>query len=186
MSEFPTLDSVLLVCLDLQPAFLQAMSDPVQLEKRARFAIAAAKGLGLRTVFTEQVPGKLGKTLDTLVAEAGPQAPVFGKTAFSALKDPGFDRYLNDSPVSHLLVCGLETPVCVYQTAADALQRELGVTILADAIGARRPDDAQAALAELARAGAHVLSSESVFYALLGDANHPFFRSYTQLVKAYA
>ena len=186
MSDLPTLDSVLLLCVDLQPTFLQAMSEPEALQKRARFAVAAAKGLGLRTVFTEQVPEKLGRTQESLLSEAAPGTPVFGKTAFSALKDPGFDAFLNQAPVSHLLICGLETPVCVYQTAADALQRELGVTILSDAVGARRPADAQAALSELARAGAHILPSETVFYALLGHAGHPFFRSYTQLVKAHA
>ncbi|MEO6244813.1 MAG: isochorismatase, partial [Opitutaceae bacterium] len=62
---------------------------------------------------------------------------------------------------------------------------DIQVTILSDAVGARRPDDAHACLAALARAGAHVLPSETVFYAMLRDVAHPFFRSYTQLVKNY-
>jgi len=52
-------------------------------------------------------------------------------------------------------------------------------------VGARRPDDAATCLAALRHAGAHVLPSETVFYALLGDARHPFFRTYTQLVKSH-
>ena len=76
-------------------------------------------------------------------------------------------------------------PVCVYQTATAALAAEVGVTILTDAIGARRPGDAQVCLETLARAGAHLLPAETVFYALLHDVSHPFFRAYTQLVKSH-
>ena len=178
-------DSVLLLCLDLQPPFLRAMSEPETLERRCRFAVAAAAGLGVRTVFTEQVPGKLGATLGSILDAARPPPTVFAKTAFSALKDPGVEAFLNGEPVAHVLLCGLETPVCVYQTAADCLERGLGVTLLTDAIGARRPRDAEACLAELTRAGAHALPSETVFYALLGGATHPFFRDFTALVKSH-
>ena len=107
----------------------------------------------------------------------------FGKDTFSALADDTIRHAL--APAEHLLVCGLETPICVYQTALDALHSGLQVTLLNDAVGARRPDDATACLAALARAGAHVLPSESVFYALLGHVRHPFFKTYTQLVKSH-
>jgi nicotinamidase-related amidase len=80
----------------------------------------------------------------------------------------------------------VETPVCVYQTAIDALRSGLQVTVLADCVGARRPDDAQVCLQALARAGAHLLPAETVFYSVLGSAEHPAFRAYTELVKRYA
>jgi len=57
--------------------------------------------------------------------------------------------------------------------------------VLSDAIGARRPDDARTCLDALAAVGVHVLPSETVFYALLHDIGHPFFRAYTQLVKTH-
>jgi hypothetical protein len=57
---------------------------------------------------------------------------------------------------------------------------------LSDAVGARRPDDARVCLDSLMRAGAHVLPSETVFYALLREVGHPFFRAYTQLVKQHS
>ena len=89
------------------------------------------------------------------------------------------------APAEHLLICGLETQICVYQTALDALRAGLHVTILSDAVGARRPADAAVCLDALGRAGAHVLPGETVFYALLGDVQHPFFKTYTQLVKSH-
>jgi len=61
----------------------------------------------------------------------------------------------------------------------------LHVTILSDAVGARRSDDARACLESLVRAGVFVLPSETVFYALLRDVSHPFFRAFTKLVKRF-
>ena len=57
--------------------------------------------------------------------------------------------------------------------------------MLVDCVGARRAEDATAVLAHLVQAGCAVLPAETVFYAMLRDATHPFFRAYTQLVKKY-
>lgn len=176
----------LLLCVDMQPIFVRAMADGANVQKRCAFALAAARGLGLPVAFTEQVPHKLGGTAPELRALA-PDAPVYPKGTFSALADEGIrNALLDDHGFEHLLICGIETPVCVYQTAIDALAQDLEVTILSDAVDARRPGDALACLATLRHAGAHVLPAETVFYALLRDTKHPFFKAYTELVKSHA
>ncbi len=170
----------------MQPKFVTAITDGTMVQRRCEFAVAAAQGLSVAVAFTEQVPEKLGGTAASLRALA-PSAPVWAKQTFSALADDAIrEAVLHTQRARHLLLCGIETPVCVYQTAVAALAEDIQVTILSDAVGARRSDDAQTCLAALARAGAHVLPAESVFYALLRDIGHPFFRSYTQLVKNYA
>jgi nicotinamidase-related amidase len=175
----------LLLCIDMQPVFVRAIADGPRVQRRCEFAISAAHGLGLPVVFTEQVPQKLGGTAPELLADAF-GAPVFGKNTFSALADDGIrDALIRDRGVEHLLICGIETSVCVYQTAIDALAAKLHVTILSDAVGARRGGDADVCLDALVRAGAHVLPSETVFYALLHDEKHPFFKAYTELVKSH-
>lgn len=175
-----------LLCVDLQPVFLRAITDGDRLQRRCALAVAAARGLGLPVGFSEQVPEKLGGTAPDLLALA-PGAPVWPKRTFSALADPVIDGAIRGpGEVRHLLLAGLETAVCVHQTAADALAAGLQVTILSDAVGGRRPEDGAACLSTLARAGAHVLPVETVFYALLHDTGHPFFKAYTQLVKAHA
>jgi nicotinamidase-related amidase len=175
-----------LVCLDVQAALLAVLPDGAQVLRRCRFAVSAAAGLGVPVAFTEQVPQKLGATVPELRGLV-PDARVFGKRSFSALGDPVVREALTgNGGIEHLLLCGLETPVCVYQTAIDALNADLQVTILSDAVGARRAADARACLAALARAGVHVLPAETVFYALLGGADHPYFKAYTQLVKSHA
>lgn len=174
-----------LVCVDMQPMFIRIVAEGIQVQRRCEFAVAAAQGLGLPVIFTEQVPAKLGATAPELTTLA-PAAPTFGKNTFSALGSPAIREAITDFfHADHLLICGIETPVCVYQTAIGAIAAGLEVTILSDAVGARRTDDAQVCLAALARAGAHILPAETVFYALLGDVAHPFFKPYTQLVKSH-
>ncbi|MEO6002199.1 MAG: isochorismatase family protein [Opitutus sp.] len=177
-------DSVVLLCVDLQPAFLKVIPGADGLLRRCAFAIEAAEGLGIRTVFSEQVPEKLGGTAPELI-ERALNAPVFAKTTFSAWAHDPLRAALSSPPTEHLLLCGIETSVCVYQTALDALAAGLSLTVLSDGVGARRPDDARVCLDALARAGAHVLPAETVFYAMLQDVTHPFFKRYTQLVKTY-
>jgi hypothetical protein len=187
MSAAKPVEGALLLCLDLQPVFLRAVGGGIRVQRRCEFAVAAAHGLGMPVAFTEQAPGKLGGTEPALLALAGNPAP-HAKDTFSALAAGSeVRRALTEGRnVEHLILCGVETPICVFQTAVDALQSGTAVTVLSDCVGARREADARTCLEALARAGAHILPSETVFYSILGGSSHPFFRAYTELVKKYA
>ena len=185
MTSPPAVPGALLLCLDMQAPFVNTVADSESLTRRCALALKAARGLGIACAFTEQAPKKLGPTLDELVRAAG-DAPVFAKDTFSALATASIEALITELEVEHLLLCGIETPICIYQTALDALNRDLAVTVLSDAVGARRPEDAAVALTALRTHGAHVLPVESVVYALLHDTGHPFFKPFTQLVKSHA
>lgn len=174
---------VALLVLDMQAGFLKAVEAADPLLRRVGFAVSAARLLGIEVIFTEQVPDKLGAT-DASLAVLAPGAKVFAKTAFSALGAEGLTDYLRSRGIAHLLVAGIETPICVYQTATEALREAFDVTLLSDALGARRSADAAVALQALREAGAHVLPAETVFYSILQDAAAPRFREFTQLVKS--
>lgn len=185
MASSATLPGVLLLCIDLQPAFLKVIHDGDAVVKRCAFALEAAAGLGIPVAFSEQLPRKLGGTAPDLLALA-PDAKVHEKSTFSVFDDDGIHDALRLLDLEHIILCGIETPVCIYQTALGALNANLQVTVLSDAVGGRRPSDAATCVNSLARSGVHVLPAETVFYALLHDAGHPFFKGYTQLVKKYA
>ncbi len=170
-----------LLVVDMQPGFLDACDDPQRIIDRVRFAIRAAELLGIQVFFSEQAPEKLGNTIGELLEFS--DGPVFPKTAFSALRATEMDAYLDEEAFSHLLICGIETPICIYQTALDALSRDIQVTLLSDAIGQRRPEDAPPIFTTLREAGCTILPSETVFYSILGDALHADFRPFTALVK---
>lgn len=183
MNDSPIPSAALLV-VDMQEAFLKAIPRPDQLLNRCAFSIEAARLLGLRTFFTAQVPEKLGPVVPALLNLPLDPA-VFSKTAFSALQAPGLLEVLARDEIDHLILAGLETSICVYQTAIDAANEEKALTLLSDCLGERRSQDRQPVLDALARIGCHILPAETVFYSILGGADHPAFKEFTALVKKY-
>ena len=173
-----------LLCIDLQDAFLKAIPDREALLRRCRFAIEAAELLGVSIAATEQLPGKLGTTNESLTALWADETPIFSKGSFSALEAEGLQRWIEASQIDHLLLIGIEVPICIYQSAVQALGDDLGVTLLSDCVSQRRPEDREAVFQQLLAMEAHILPSETIFYSLLGSAEHPMFHDYTKLVKA--
>jgi hypothetical protein len=176
-----------LACLmiDLQECFLGSVQDAETLKRRLHFTAESCKLLGIPLLFSEQVPEKLGATIDSLKA-IDPDAPVFSKNTFSAWRNETLKNWIRENAISHLMVAGIETPICVYQTVIEAVRDDMEITVLSDAIGGRRPEDAEAIFNTFRQNEVLLLPSESVFYALMQDVKHPCFRAFTQLVKRYA
>jgi len=175
---------VALLLVDWQAAFTDHMPTGAHAARRAELAAGAAQLLNMPVAITEHVPDKLGETMPSIRA-AAPEAPVFAKTAFSALGAEGLIPWLRERNAQHLLLTGLESSICIYQTAVQAMAEEFDVTLLSDAITQRRDQDRLDAFATLRNAGAHILPVETVFYSLFSDSVHPQFRAFTKLVKAY-
>lgn len=180
--ENPTAHLGLLV-IDLQDTFLKAIPNADQLIARNCFAIKAAKLLGCAIAVTEQLPEKLGASNQTILDCLPKQTPIFDKTGFSAFDAEGLSRWIETNQIEHLLVAGIESTICIYQTAVHALSEDIGVTLLADCISERRPEDRASVFNQLLKMEAHVLPSETIFYSLLGSAEHPAFKEMTALVK---
>lgn len=175
-----------LILIDFQDAFLKVIPNRESLLKRTCFAVEAANLLGCSTIVTEQLPEKLGHTTADIQAVLKDNTPILAKNAFSAMEAEGLGGWVDENRIDHLLLLGIETPICIYQTAIQALGDEIGVTLLSDCIGERRPEDREPTLRQLLAMDANVLPSETIFYSLLGNASHACFREFTQLVKKYA
>jgi len=181
MSSIPGLG---LAVVDIQGKLASLIEERQPFLRRAELALALARLIDIPVVFTEQVPEKLGPTVATLRPQKG--EVVLSKTSFSTAGAAGWSEWIAERDISHLLVAGIETTVCVYQTVVQALRSDLDVTILTDAVGARRPDDAAVCLRALEGAGAHLLPVETVFFSILGDAEDDRFREFSRLIKAAA
>ncbi|MDP4611927.1 MAG: isochorismatase family protein [Opitutales bacterium] len=175
-----------LLFIDFQDVFLKAIPDRERLLKRTLFAAEAAELLGCSIAVTEQLPEKLGGTTEQLRKALSEDTPVFSKAAFSAFEADGIDRWIESNQIDHLLIAGIETSICVYQTAVQGLGQDVGITLLSDCISERRAEDREPILKQLLSMDAHVLPSETIFYSLLGSAEHPDFKAFTELVKRYA
>ena len=174
-----------LLLIDFQDVFLKTIPDRDRLLRRTAFAVEAGALLGCSIAVTEQLPAKLGGTTESIQSILPVNTPIFDKAAFSALEAEGLNRWIESNQLDHLLLLGIETSICVYQTAIQALGEDLGVTLLSDCISERRPEDREPTLRQLLSMDAHVLPAETIFYSLVGTAEHPEFKAFTQLVKRY-
>lgn len=174
--------SALFVC-DIQERFRPAISGFPAVIDTARRMVRGANVLGLPVVATEQVPTKLGPTVKELVEVINPAAPVVAKTMFSMVT-PEVEAFLASSPaVKQLLLCGIETHVCVLQTSLDLLERGYEVHVLVDGVSSQRATDRDAALRRLSQSGCFLVSSEMCLFQLIKDASAPGFKQISSLVK---
>lgn len=175
-------DELLLLVVDAQERLLDKIDQGEHFKKRLQFVVDVACIMGINIAFTEQCPDKLGATWSSLLT-ASPKSPRFAKKTFSALACPHFSDWLEKQPFKHILVVGLETPVCIYQTVLDLIHKDLECTLLVDALGSRCPKDADSVLKTLKGASCHCLPSETVFYSMLRSSDHPLFKALNEKVK---
>ncbi len=178
-------DRLALLVLDMQPTFMNAIQWQTDYVRRITFAITAARIFGIRIFFTEQVPEKLGHTDPSLLTAAGEGVEVFAKTAFSALRDDRVAEYIEKNNIEHLLVTGIEVPICVYQTCTDALAQDIDVTLLTDCVAGRRAEDCNSVVDTFRSTGIHCMPAETIFYSILGNTTHPLFKNFTKEVKKF-
>jgi nicotinamidase-related amidase len=169
----------LLCVVDIQERLLPAIpAGPQVVAMAGRLADAAAL-LGVRRVLTEQYPKGLGPTHPDLAAKL---PPAITKMAFSCCGSEAFTATIAD--IESVLLCGLETHVCIQQTALDLLARGLTVFIAVDAVGSRHPLDHEIALRRLECSGALLTTTEAALFEWCRSAEHPQFQAVRKLVLA--
>ncbi|CAL8973708.1 isochorismatase family protein [Rhodoplanes serenus] len=168
----------ILVVVDFQARLMPAIHDAATAIANARRLLDAAAMLDIPVVFTEQNPTGLGPTVPELVV---PGRPVVPKMTFDAVRAPGFlDRVPGDRAA---VVTGCEAHVCVGQTVLGLLATGRAVHVVRDAVGSRRPESKETALARMARHGAEIVTTEMVVFEWLETAEHPRFREVARLIR---
>lgn len=183
-SFFLVPDDSVLVVIDVQEKLTPAMPTQVyqQMRSATEMLVKAAALFGIPVLTTEQYPRGLGHTVPELSAACA--AGVIEKTSFGCCGEPNFVAALKQTGRQTVVVTGMETHVCVYQTVLGLLSAGYRVHLVRDAICSRNEVDYQAGVANAARAGALVVSAEMVLFQWLGDARHECFRATSALVKA--
>ena len=164
-----------LLVVDAQEKLVPAVLSPAGWVDRLVVLIQGARLLELPVVLTEQVPAKLGKTVEAVQKAAGGKA--VSKTKFSAAEE---GKLLERK---RILVAGCETHVCIRQTVYDLRLKELTPVVVADAVGSRHAGDRDMALAEMRADGVVVSTVEAVLFEILGGSEHPKFKEIQALLK---
>jgi nicotinamidase-related amidase len=171
-----------LAVVDVQEAFRPAVLDFEQVAASVAVLVRGAAILGLPTVVTEQYPKGLGHTVPEVSEHFDGIEPI-EKVCFSAVQADGFSRALQDARRDQVLLCGIESHVCVNQTAEDLLADGVEVHVAQDAVTSRTADNRALGLHKMERSGATVTSVETALFELLRQAGTPEFKQVQALVK---
>lgn len=172
-----------LVIIDMQEKLSAAMPQEVvnKVVKRVELLVTASHGLDIPYICTEQYPKGLGKTLPQMQSFLT-QAKYVEKTAFDCTADPIFSRYLVRTR-PQIFLMGMETHICVLQTALSLIGKGKEVFVIEDAIISRNILNKQNALGRLRQAGCIVTNTESVIFEWIKSADHDLFKTLAPLIK---
>jgi len=178
-------ENSLLLIIDIQTRLGQAMPTKVLNRVISNTALLsrAAGLLDVPVLVTEQYPQGLGPTI-TDISDALPATAVtLDKTAFSCVAAQGFDDALERANRKQMLIVGMESHICVLQSALDLLTAGYDVYVVEDAVCSRRLENYQNALDRLRQAGVGIISAESAIFEWLVHARHEHFKAISAMLR---
>lgn len=177
-------DSVVVV-VDMQPSFLDGCWRGKEVLERAKFLVECANLLGVPVLATEQYSERMGGTDASLAKLIG--EPALDKMSFSCCGTAPFNEALAGLKRKQAVLVGIETHICVSQTAHHLVEQvQTEVIVCVDAVTARSEDRHKIGMERIRGIGVTPAHTESVAYEWLGSASHPQFKEVLKLVKRYA
>jgi nicotinamidase-related amidase len=176
-------ETAALVVIDIQEAFRGVIPDFDRIASRAATAARGFAILGLPVIVTEQYPKGLGRTAAEITAALPVDAGVVEKSTFSSCGASDFLVSLTASEARQVVVCGVETHICVSQTVHDLIDSGFHVHLLNDAVGSRTETDRRTGIEKMNRSGAVPSTVEMALFELMRDSKHEHFKAIQTLVK---
>ncbi len=171
-----------MLVVDLQEKLAPAMADHERVVRNCARLAQGAELMKVRAFATEQYRKGLGPTLPVIAQSIGNFAP-FEKLTFSACGADGLMPALKASGADDIILCGIESHVCVLQTCLDLLAAAFSVFVVADAVSSRTREDCALALERMRAAGAIIVSTEMALFELLERAGTEEFKAVHKLIR---
>lgn len=177
-----TPDTSALVLIDLQEKLTAIMKYQEQTIRNCRILVSIAKALGIPILCCRQVPRALGQTVEPIRSMLEGDS-LYDKSSFSCYEHEKFAHRLSEINPEWVVLCGIESHVCVYQTGRDLLNKGHRIQVIADAVDSRTDENRQIGLDRMAALGAVISSTEMFLFEMLRDSTHPLFKKLSALIK---
>ena len=174
-------NETLLLIVDMQKKLISNIKGNQLLIFNIQKLIDTCKLMNVRIAITEQNPLKLGMTLESILDNN--EYPKFEKMEFSCSKNKNFINYINKYDFKNIIVCGIESHICILQTSIDLLRKGFNILIPRDAIGSRNEIDNDTAFLRLILSGAVASTTESLICELCKTSNRKEFREVSKILK---
>lgn len=175
-------DNSLFLIIDVQEKLVNALDKDV-IVKRVSNIAKSAKLLNIPVIVTEQYPKGLGKTVENVSNELAEDVAVFEKVSFNALDTEGVLDKIKSYGKNQIVICGIETHICVHQTTAALLREGFEVYVVKDACASRNKYEFKQGIEVMATNGAKVTCTEIVLFEWLKTAKNPHFKEIQALIK---
>ena len=171
-----------LLIIDVQEKILKAIFDKDLIIKNIKKLVDAYQILEENIFVSEQNPFKLGATIPELLPKNGFKK--IEKMEFSLANIQEFLKELKNKKITNLIVCGLETHICIQQTVLDCLQKGFEVILISDAMGSRNREDHEIALQRMTQNGAILTTTESIIFELCKTADRKEFKEIRNIIMS--
>jgi nicotinamidase-related amidase len=173
-------DTALLV-IDVQERLMPVIHNNQQVFEQVNRLIRGAQILRVSTIVTEQYPKGLGHTCAEV--QVPDDASVIQKISFSCLLSEPVKFKLQEQSIHSLILCGVESHICVLKTALEALKLGYQVHVVADAVSSRTESSKKLALDRMRQSGAFIVNTEMILFQLMQEAGTEEFKAISQLIK---
>lgn len=174
-------DEAVLLIVDIQDKLVPAMKYGEKVIRNTNTIISFAKKLGIPIIVTEQYPKGLGKTVSDVSSNLEGSL-TYEKITFSGCTGE-VTSALNELGRKKIIVTGMETHICVFQTVRDLLTHGYQVFVVSDAVCSRTKENYQNGLSLMSSMGAVITNTETVFFDLMKEAGTPLFKELSKLIK---
>lgn len=175
------LNTALLV-VDIQEKIVPVMNESQKFITNTLKLIKGCKVLGLPIFLTEQYPKGLGGTINEIKSELVDITPI-QKMSFSCAGSVELMAKLKKSEIKNIILAGIESHVCISQTALDLSVNGFNIVVAADAVSSRRKFDYEIALSRMARNNIDVTLTESILFEMLNVCGTEEFKQISKIVK---
>lgn len=176
------IEDTALIVIDVQGKLAKIMHQSSEILRSIENLIKGAQLLNIPILWLEQYPKGLGATSDQLKQHLTESSPI-EKMVFSACKNEEFQKELEKLNRNSMLVCGIETHICVYQTVQELLHLGKNVEVVVDGVSSRSLANKQIGLEKMTSLGAKVTSVEMALFELIQTAEHPKFKEISKIIK---
>ena len=175
-------DQSCLLMVDMQEKLLPVTDGPETVADNCTILMKAAARMSVPILISEQYPKGLGYTLPDLISISG-QNEAVKKLTFSCMGEDTYVQRFDEIARCQAVIAGIETHVCVLQTAFDLIERGHDTFVVADAVTSRTPLNRQTALDRMKEAGVTIVTTEMVVFEWLRIAGTPEFKELSALVR---
>ena len=170
-----------LIIIDMQKRLIEGIHNKDKIINNIRKLIKASHILGIEIIYTEQNPKRLGCTLDNLLLSK--EHVIYSKMSFSCVNCEELLNEIYENHQKHIVICGIESHVCVQQTVLELMSKGLVVYLVADAIGSRHLIDNEIAIRRMGNSGAILTTAESTIFEWCKTSSRKEFKEISKIIK---